>query len=270
LGIVNILDLLIATVFQSLFDKYDTDEKIASAKEEELEKALESQENVLQKPVQTVLGKSEESKKCRVFKTSEPLSKLLDAFSAGIHRVLVEKTGEDGKISYTYISQTDVVRSLRQVALKSEAKVGGILTNTVAELKLNEKDIKIVTVTSTTPAFVAFRALIGGTKQLSALPIIEKGALVDTLSASDFRGIGHDTLRLLLLSVTEFLKLSRAKARQGLKTHKSLTCQGSDVFSNVVERIITSGVHRLWIVNDDDAPTGAISLTDVIRQFVSS
>jgi len=269
LGIVNILDLLIATVFQSLFDKYDTDEKIASAKEEELEKALESQENVLQKPVKTVLGKSEESKKCRVFKTTEPLSKLLDAFSAGIHRVLVQKTGEDGKIAYTYISQTDVVRALRQVAMKSEAKVGGILTNTIAELKLNsEKDVKIVTVTSTTPAFAAFRALIGGTKQLSAVPVIEKGALVDTLSASDFRGIRHDTLRLLLLSVTEFLKLSRAKPRQGLKTHKSLVCKGSDVFSNVVERIITSGVHHLWIVNDDDAPTGAISLTDVIRQFV--
>eukprot|EP00456_Euglypha_rotunda_P003329 TRINITY_DN10582_c0_g1_i3.p1 TRINITY_DN10582_c0_g1~~TRINITY_DN10582_c0_g1_i3.p1 ORF type:complete len:138 (-),score=14.62 TRINITY_DN10582_c0_g1_i3:19-432(-) len=113
--------------------------------------------------------------------------------------------------------------------------------------------------------------MLGQSKQYSALPVTDStsGALVDTLSASDFRGVRQDSLRLLLLTVPEFLKLSRAKPRQALLSHKNVVCSPDEKFSTVMERIVTSGVHRLWIVGSNEAPLGVISLTDVIRQFSS-
>jgi len=268
---VNILDLLTATLFQPLFDKFDTDEKVSALKEEELTEILESKAGAFEQAIKDVLGKSEESKVLRVFDSKDPLNKLMDAFGAGVHRVLVKQGGESGVV-YTYISQTDVVRSLKQVAVKSGTPLGGSLVQTLAELKLSSKEAKIVSVSSSARAITGFRSMISQTKQRSAVPVIDasKGCLVDTLSASDFRGVRHDSTRLLLLPVPEFLKLSRAKPRQAISSHKNLVCSEDEALSVVIERIITSGVHRLWVIGPDESIVGVISLTDIIRQFAPS
>jgi len=111
--------------------------------------------------------------------------------------------------------------------------------------------------------------MVSSPKQLSALPVndAETGGLVDTLSASDFRGVQHDSLRLLLLPIPAFLPLSRAKPRQKITNHKNVVASPNELFSAVVERILSSGVHRLWVLNSEEVPIGVISLTDIIRQF---
>jgi len=268
LGIISVLDLLIASIFQPVFDKYTSEETIAAATEEELAACFETKEDVFLKPVKEVLGSSEESKKLHMFEAKDPLNKLVDAFSAGVHRVLIKST-DDGKSTYKYISQTDVVRSLRSIALDSGLELGGILSKTATELKLGHTGV--VSVTSRSRAVLGFKKMFSSGKQLSALPVLDPdtNGLVDTLSASDFRGVQKETLRLLLLPVVSFLSLSRAKPRQKITVHQNVVASPDEKFAAVIERIVNSGVHRLWIINSDETPIGVISLTDIIRQFSS-
>jgi len=99
--------------------------------------------------------------------------------------------------------------------------------------------------------------------ELSALPIINNsGKLIDTLSASDFRCVTLESLKDTLLPVCEFLKKERGKLGYDLV----MGAVDETLFS-IVDKIMVSGHHRVWIVDNHRKPIGVVSLTDIIKAF---
>jgi 5'-AMP-activated protein kinase regulatory gamma subunit len=87
---------------------------------------------------------------------------------------------------------------------------------------------------------------------------------VGTLSASDLRGINDETLNTLTLPVREFLDKVQRKAPAS-----PVRCSPDEKLDTVIDRLIQSRVHRLWITDENQKPVGVVALTDVIRTLLA-
>jgi CBS domain-containing protein len=262
-AVVNATDLLIAFAFQPVFNTYDTDTKVSELKESTLSQVSEQQKKVLSYPVSDFAGLSLESKKLWTYTEKDSLSQVFDAFSAGVHRVLISHATRD-KPYWTFVSQTDVLRYLKVQSYPRETKIHDIFLQSLSSLKLGtySKDTKVFTLDAKETAIAGFRKMIQR-NELSALPVVNAdGRLVETLSASDFRHVNLDNFKDVLLPVADFLKKQRGIFQQIL-----VTAQADEPLYSVVDKLLLTGVHRVWVVDREGKPTGVVSLTDIIKAF---
>jgi len=206
------------------------------------------------------VGLSSESKTLWHFDEKDSLSKLLDVFSVGVHRVLVShKTRE--KNYWSFVSQTDVLRYLKVQSYRRESKIKDVFLTKLSDLNLGKTDQKISTLPLSATAITGFRVMIHN-NELSALPIIdESGKLVNTLSAADFRHVSLDNIKETFLPANKFLAIYRKKH------YVSVTGRLDELLSSIVDKLLLRSVHRVWIVDTDLKPVGAVSLTDIIKTF---
>jgi len=272
LGIAGVVDILMATAlaaFSAAEGPGSFEEKLADVPEEKLlAGAAKSSAAVFAKPIKTALGITPEAKAFRLVEDTEKLTSLLTAMSTGVHRVIVRH--QDG--AFSYLSQTDIVNFIHQQLPKEEAGLAPFFKKTLAELKMAQQDDQLIKVSAKSRAIVGFhKMMMAMGTPLSAIPVVDKAEgsdqeiLVDTLSSSDFRGVRHDSLSLLLLPVQEFLKLSRAKPRKPVYGQRMITATLDEKLDHILERLLSSKLHRLWVVNEHEAPIGVVTLTDVIR-----
>lgn len=255
-GLVNVVDLLYFTVFQPCFNKYDTDLKMS-----QLSPTLARQiadPTQLMAPLQDLMnGLSLESKRYWTFDASQPLIELLNAFTLGVHRVIVtDRAAPESKPQF--ISQTDVVRYIRTRLSTSPA-----LECSISELDLGTTDVKTQSEIAT--AITAFRRMLIR-EELTAVPLVDqRGVLVDTLSSSDVRLIcdkgGNLFPERLLLPVTDFL--------QGQDGRRApITCGANDSLGKVMDKMLVGKVHRCWVVEPEtNKLVGCVSMTDIIKRF---
>jgi len=260
-AIVNAIDLLTAFAFQPIFNSYDTDTKLSELKAETLKQVLKAQREVLKSPVSVYLGLSLEGKRLWTFTEKDTLDKLFDAFSVGVHRVLVSHSTH--KTDYwTFVSQTDVLRYLKNQSYNRDSQLHEIFLQPISSLKLGTLQNKLFTFSSQHSAIRGFRVMLER-NELSALPIVdESGKLVETLSASDFRFISLENLKDTLLPVLDFLKKERGQFKQTL-----VVATPDEPLYSVVDKLLLTGCHRLWVVDNEKKPIGVVSLTDIIRTF---
>lgn len=266
MGMVNLFDLATAVAFNSLFKNMD-EHAIESLSEEHGTNLHEDQ--VFQTPLVHFLGLSEESKSLWVYNSSDSLRDLLDVFSKGVHRVLVRFPGRstiDPQATQGHydrvLSQSDVVRFLHTNA--ALAAFLPVMESSLEELHLastkSSDNNTVVSVDGKIRAITAFQKLI--LHEVSAIAICdEEGALISTLSVSDFRGISHDTFKYLLLPVLDFLKVTR-----GVHV-EPVSCHAQDTLRSVLNKVMAGSVHRCWVVDEAGRPTGLVSLTDIIMKF---
>jgi len=262
-GIINLIDLLTVYAFQPVFNTYNTDSQLADLKEEVLSKIVSSQKKVLEIAVGDLLGVSAESKRLWSFDATQPLAKLLDAFSVGVHRVLISHKRNE-KVVYSLISQSDVVRFLKIQAYKHNLKIGKIFCQTLSQLKIGVANDKkeLFTIKTTQNAITGLRHMLIR-HELSALPVVnEEGKLVNTLSTSDFRGIRENNVKDTLSPVLEFVTL-----RRGKYDDQSISATVDETLTSVVDKLLIYRIHRIWVVDGKGKPIGVVSLTDVIKLF---
>jgi len=167
---------------------------------------------------------------------------LVEEFTRGIHRIPV--MGENGEI-INIVSQSSVVKFVASHSVH-------IGHRTLDSLSLSHK--KLVCLKSTQTAIEGYKLL--NEKQVEAIPIVdEDGKIVGNLSASDLRGLSHDLFTKIRLPVMEFIS----------KQKEVLTCKPNWTLKSVVEKLAETGVHRLWIIDDNKKPIGVVSLTDCIK-----
>jgi len=185
------------------------------------------------------------------------LEALLDPFSYGLHRILVEiKPRDSFSRQIKNISQTDILRLLND----HRNLVHLDIFNSNLK-KLDAVTRNIVTCKSTDPVFDAFKKING--MYLSALAVVnpDTGSLVATLSASDLRFIHSDTLfDMTKMTVLEFLSDSRSKIRKPLTIDEH-----SEGLFDAIDRMLKAGVHRLWVVDDFKVPFGVVTMSDIFR-----
>lgn len=95
---------------------------------------------------------------------------------------------------------------------------------------------------------------------VNAIALInENGKIVDQISVTDLRSVtSKGTLDDLLLPATTYLELVRGK------TADLVTCSLDTKVTEIVELLVSKGVHRVWIVEDDKV-VGVVSCSDIIE-----
>jgi len=185
-------------------------------------------------------------------KEDATLSSLLEKLSEGTnrHRVLVVNDLEE---PIAVISQSALLRFI--------AKNSNRIENT-----LLHANIDTVQLATKNPISVSYEAdavhAVHVTREagVPAVAVVGKnGALVATFSVSDAKGLLPEYFGDLTRNVMSFLT-----------THSEpklppFTCRGSCTVEEVLMKMVALEVHRLWMVDERERPTGVVSLTDVIR-----
>jgi CBS-domain-containing membrane protein len=222
-----------------------------------------SDKDALNFPCCHLLGLTWESRHLVVLDATDRIDAVLEKFSSGNHRALVQ-----GKGWWQVISQWDLAvwlsRHCREVDdpnLASDRRqyLGNIVDAKLDELGLSEYK-HVVSVANNVSAKEAFHGL--AQNGVSAMPIVDvKGILCGTISSSDLRGMDSSKLKSLSLPVMDFLKVSNLYQSSQVVANKETK------FGDLLLRIQARDVHRVWLVDHDYKPCGVVSLTDILHQL---
>jgi len=149
-----------------------------------------------------------------------------------------------------FLSQLDVLSFF----FKNKDKLGLWVSKATIKDVRATKPIK--TLSKDDVALLAFRELL--IDEIGAAPVVDdKGKVVATLSLSDLAGIDRHNMGLLLKTVPEFLSAVHGKIYPTVGTEEK------EALLSVIEKVVTRKIHQVWLL-DDDKPTAAISLTNLI------
>jgi len=166
------------------------------------------------------------------------------------HRVAVFNTNNQ---LTNIISQSDILSFIhKNISMFPES----VRSKTVTELNIAHPTIMVRiddpfsdAISSLYHARVSGIALVDHQYRLSA-----------NLSASDLRGILPDGFDYFSGSTLQFLV-------KGTETslRSPIICDTNTSFENLIQLLMTEHVHRIYVTNQYDYPTGVISLSDIIR-----
>jgi len=101
-------------------------------------------------------------------------------------------------------------------------------------------------------------------RRVSALPVVdEKGKVIDIYAKFDVINLAAEkTYNNLDMTIKKALEY-RDSWFEGV-----VKCSTTDTLSQVVEKIVKAGVHRIVVVDDQDHVAGMISLSDILNFLV--
>jgi CBS domain-containing protein len=239
-------------------------------------------------PVKKLVGRTRESVADWMLKSSDYVSSLLSIMTlGGYHRVLVideecirmasvDQDGPGGNApppdgcSIVMLTQTDMLKYLSKFL---NVKFGGMPIFQVCQLAgklgvIDDFDVPefVVKCSADSMALVAYRLMFLHRK--NAIAIVDKeGRIISNLSASDLRGLHRGNIDSLLLPVYEFLETNSRERNGGLLPDQLRTAKPDTPLDEIVQMILDSRIHRVWITNDNDEPVGVISITDILCLF---
>ncbi|KAI9004696.1 hypothetical protein HDU85_000911 [Gaertneriomyces sp. JEL0708] len=273
-----------------------------------LEDVKESQDQFFSTPVKEIVGLTREGQQAWTIYSSNPVSNVLQLFTGGnnYHRVLIldedvlnaSASGRDDGpgptappegSSITMITQTDLLtfildnEELRPLLTKILQTPASSLSITVTPTSEDPtqpsgtRPRRVITVPDTFTALAAFRTMY--THRVSAVAIIaDSGSLCANLSASDLRGISQSNIECLLDNVYTFLEVDTRRRDDQVKADQlkfvsevrdsNADAQSIPTVGEVVDLMLGSRIHRVWIVDGDDRPTGVVTLSDILGCFI--
>jgi CBS domain-containing protein len=252
-GIVNLFDILFFLVLCAFPDTGATAEQLNK-------KAIEK----MAAPVGEILGLEDverESFRLWEFAETDPMSKLLDALSKGVHRVLVQTAA--GPV---LLSQTDVVKYVHLVFGKEVE-----MDRKLKELKLvpsrpfgKSGQNTVLAVVGTT-ALSAYKKM--AKEGVTAIPVVDKNnQVVATLSASELRGIAPAHLHDLLLPVEKFVEARAASTKHHHASQITVDAE-KGTLRDVIVKLGDAKVHHVWVTQSDGKLSGVVSMTDLMSKF---
>jgi len=260
-GIISSFDLTAFVGFASYFSD------LAEAKtEEEKAKAFEELQ-IASTAVKDLVGQvSAEGRTLWTFDSTQSLLVVLDYFSKGVHRALVEqKDDHTGAMVFKLLSQTDIISFLG--ANKDASQLTRVFSRPIEELRLcnplgrGPQQLPLVTITTKESALEGFRVM--HVKDIQAVPVVdEQGVIVTTLSTADTKGLDASNITKCLLPVIDYLK----EMHGGQLIHP-ITCSPKDTLGEVVLKMKVATIHRhqVWVTNAQQKPIDVVSMSDVMR-----
>jgi CBS domain-containing protein len=112
-------------------------------------------------------------------------------------------------------------------------------------------------------ALDGFRKMyIQGVSSVAVVSVVD-GHLVANLSASDVRGVTSENVRDVQEPVMSFL------TRHYQKPYHPVTSYASEKLYDVVLKMITAKVHRVWVVDAAYKPIGIVTISDILSKMHS-
>lgn len=225
----------------------------------------------------------------------EPVCSLLDQMAQGLHRALVrvwpeteeeEDEGSQRLEYYRMAAQIDVVRflvdhrrnlnyhlitsSITALDMVGPAAAAASTPSSQSTTQSAARTL-IYSVEEGRTALEAFRTLaLSGVHAIGIIGIgsTGQGRLLYNLSASDLRGITPDTVHLLREPVEVYLERLR-ESDPTSRPRNLVTCTPDATLIEVMELVLRSRVHRVWVTDQQQRPLGLITLTDILSKFAS-
>eukprot|EP00301_Raphidiophrys_heterophryoidea_P000421 c10209_g1_i1.p1 GENE.c10209_g1_i1~~c10209_g1_i1.p1 ORF type:complete len:496 (-),score=154.44 c10209_g1_i1:207-1484(-) len=139
----------------------------------------------------------------------------------------------------------------------------------VADLHLDVPGMfGVLSVVDTIPVLDAFVTL--HTSNVRGIAVVDvNGSLVGNLSCSDIQFlINHpDMFSEVCINQTSLKDFTILK-NQGVSGRKPITCQSSSALGHVIQLMLKNRVHRVYIVNAWNVPTGVVTVRDIIRALI--
>jgi len=252
-GIVDVMDLLGVIIFLTEVKKIV--DVIADKPVNWKEYITEEQKVLMDATAIDIANSSEKNPYVEVYE-GLPLRSLMDMFGkdVNLHRVMVT-TGERNAIGL--VSQSNVIQFLQENKDHFPAK-------SLSPMKewLVPKN-NVVTVSIKTKTADAFQQLLA--KRVSGVAVVdESGKLVGSLSSTDLkRSLSMNLFADLLLPVENYL--GRTDSTFKPHTHSMISCTLDNSIADVVSKLSTNKIHRIFVVDQQGKPIHVLSLCDVIE-----
>lgn len=197
---------------------------------------------------------------------NSPFQEVINMLSKpNIHRVIVKN--EEDKCE-GIITQLDIIRFLG----KHKKEFASILDKRIKDIwKIGEK--KVETINYDNFVITALVQLIE--KEISGLAVVNtQGQIVGNLSASDLKRMDVSNPAQLTYDIYESIKIFmniEGKEKQlpkgRLPTFDPIFVKSENTLGEMIDIVITKGVHRVFVVDDNKRPVLEISLCDIIQQI---
>uniref|UniRef100_M4EBI4 CBS domain-containing protein n=1 Tax=Brassica campestris TaxID=3711 RepID=M4EBI4_BRACM len=169
------------------------------------------------------------------------------------------------------LTQMDLLRFLRDHHFDD---LKDVLSRSISDLRaVNESVYAVTASTSVSSAIKSMKAAL-----LNAVPIVHAPdvaeedhlqlingrhrKVIGTFSATDIKACRLPELQAWLpLSALEFTEKVTVNERE------TVSCTEEATMEEAVEKVVTRGVHRVWVVNHQGMLKGVVSLTDIIRSI---
>ncbi|XP_022998353.1 SNF1-related protein kinase regulatory subunit gamma-like PV42a [Cucurbita maxima] len=236
-------------------------------------------------PVSSIIGNNVEGLSLWTLSPNTSILECMELFSMGIHRAMVPIDGEAAGVelvksasSYRMLTQMDVLRFLSEQIPEMQQTLG----QSVKEMgAINEN---VMAITDKTKVIEAIKCM--KSSFLNAVPIVRSTQLGGdhthtqlftgrgrklggTFSATDLRGCHLATLQTWLqqtaLEFTETIGKSALLEGTAVGGRELVTCGEESSMKEVMEKVVSKHVHRIWVTDEHGLLLGLISLSDMIR-----
>jgi len=172
------------------------------------------------------------------------------------------------------VSQSDLISILAQCL--------SVLDDSFKKKTLEELGLITEHVTCAQNSMTTIQVLMRMNKEirrpiLGALPVVDEntGEIIGTFSASNLKGLRRGNFVSLLMPVMEYLQFqlqenTKRHFQATIQHHKALhpvTCTKDTTFEELVMKLASTKIHRIWVVNDMKFPVGVVSYGDVFKVF---
>jgi len=255
IGLVDMFDIMTVMVFMSdLKSLVDT----VNQKEVDWYQFIENELNVVKdETIASICNAAERNPWCPVSRL-KPLNSLMDMFSKDVNLHRVPIVDDEGQV-IGIISQARVINYLYK-------NVENFPDSAAVKVKDYFKPTTVISITADKTAIDGYQLMVS--KKVSGLAIVDmEGKLIGSLSASDLKGsmeinLFHD----LYLPVALYLEkgLPDFDRRQ---SHVPVTCTTTSSIYELLHKLASKHVHRLFVVDSFNRPIGVLSLCDIISMM---
>jgi len=157
------------------------------------------------------------------------------------------------------VTQSDLVATLHE---STASAVQAFKCRTLLELGVVEPEFQIG-VASVTLQHTLLQALeLMLENSYSGIAVVDDaGKIVNCVSASDVKGISKDNFSMLSTPLGELLDSGKKLPVVKMRPYATL--------GECMAKFVSTGVHRIFLVDDEDIPIDVLTLTDLIRIIMS-
>eukprot|EP01119_Soliformovum_irregulare_P015008 TRINITY_DN4178_c0_g4_i2.p1 TRINITY_DN4178_c0_g4~~TRINITY_DN4178_c0_g4_i2.p1 ORF type:complete len:316 (+),score=65.04 TRINITY_DN4178_c0_g4_i2:75-1022(+) len=255
-GFIDMVDLVTTVV--TLCETKNVLDGITNRESDWYEYMSKEEELFKSEVVGTFSNASNRDPWCDVWE-GKPLLSLLDMFSQEVNLHRVGVSNDQGKIT-AVMTQSRVIRHLAE-DIKRFPEVGATLVSKFV------KKCEVLTMTPQETALVGMQRMLE--RNVSSIAVVDpEGKLHAVLTPSDMkRSMEVNLFSDLYLPVALYLDKGNENFKD--QSHTPITCTVGDTLAQVLTKLVTHDVHRLFVVDAENKPTGVLSLGDLISVFES-
>jgi len=168
------------------------------------------------------------------------------------NNLLVGLISQSHLVSYLY-SQITILGDVKNKPISQFAQIG-----------------LAVTVKKTDTAIEAFQKMVN--QNIYSVAVVDaQGILVDNLSVKDLKAISSDATLFWRLFQDVDTFLTKLKSEHGTSRPKDVVCVTKNATLETVVRVCSeTGIHRVWIVDDNKKPINVVTLKHVLHEIITN